>query len=138
MPYSVDWLIPGQVIYACYSGEFTEDELRMSLRTLIDMIDSSSSPYVHIIADTGDVTKPVPPQKVLKISREVGSHERTGWNLILRERSTLVKMGVAFGSTLIKSKIRSFDTFEDAEQFLRKIDETLSWDKVNRAILANS
>lgn len=138
MPYFIDWFIPDQVIYACYSGEVTEDEMRMSLRTLIDMIDRSSSPYVHVIADTGDVTKPLPPPKALKISREEGSHERTGWNLILRERSTLVKMGVAFGSTLVKSKIRSFATLQEAENFLSEVDKTLNWNKVNRAVLADS
>lgn len=136
MPYLVDWFIPDQVIFACYLGKVTEDEMRESLRRIIGMMDRSSARYVHVIADIGNVTKPLSPQKTLKISREEGSHERTGWNLILRERSTLVKMGVAFGSTLIKSKIRSFVTLEEAEYFLRKIDETLNWDNVNRAVVA--
>lgn len=136
MPYSVDWYIPNQVIYACYTGEVTENEMRESLRTIIAMIDHSSSPYVHVIADTGDVTKPLSPQKTLKITREEGSHTRTGWNLILREKSTLVKMGVAFGSTMIKSKVRSFDTLEEAEHFLKDVDKTLNWSDVNRAVVA--
>ncbi|MCA9895875.1 MAG: hypothetical protein KC615_22980 [Anaerolineae bacterium] len=138
MPYSLDWFIPNQVIYCHYADAPTEEEIRLSIRTIIQMMDSSDSPYIHVITDTGDITKPLPPKKTLEISKEEGTHERTGWNLIIRERSALVKMGVAFGSILIKSQMRSFKTLEDAEAFLKSVDGLLNWDQVNSSVAERS
>lgn len=131
MPYSIDWLIPNQIIYAYFSGVLEEDEVREALKSILDMIKSSDYPYVHIIDDTGDITMPLSPKKMLEISRELIKYDRLGWSLIIREKSMLVKMGVAFGSSVIKSKVRSFSTFDEAAQFLREVDVMLDWSHMN-------
>ncbi|MCA9895877.1 MAG: hypothetical protein KC615_22990 [Anaerolineae bacterium] len=137
MPYSVNWLIPDQVIFAHFSGETTEDDLRGSLISVKDIIESSDNQYVHLITDTGDVTKAVPSHKALQILREIGTHDRLGWNLIIRERSPLVKLGVALTTVLNKSNTRSLDSLEAAETFLKKMDESLDWENTNRDIVAS-
>lgn len=131
MTYSIDWLIPGQIIYAYFSGVLEENEVRDALMSILDMIKSSDYPYVHIIDDTGDITMPLSPRKMLEISRELINNDRLGWSLIIREKSILVKMGVAFGSSVIKSKVRSFKTFDEAAQFLKEVDGMLDWNQMN-------
>lgn len=135
MPYLIDWYIPDEVIYIHYTGETSPDELRESLIQLQSMIDSSSRQLVHVISDAGDVTKPLAPKDALSVVREVGTHDRSGWNIILREKSFLVKMGVAFGMSVFKTRNRTFDTLEEANAFLKQMDADLNWNKVNQSIV---
>ncbi|MCA9895876.1 MAG: hypothetical protein KC615_22985 [Anaerolineae bacterium] len=135
MPYSIDWLIPDQVIFMRVFGVTTEDEIRASFESVNTMIESSEYPHVHLIDDTGDIEKPISPVKALEIAREIGIHERLGWSLITREKSVLVRMGTAFGSSLVKSKVKSLATLEDAIEFLKSVDGSLNWDQVNQTIV---
>ncbi|MCB9458179.1 MAG: hypothetical protein H6670_00920 [Anaerolineaceae bacterium] len=135
MPYSIDWLIPDQVIFMRVFGVTTEDEIRASFESVNTMIESSEYPHVHLIDDTGDIEKPISPVKALEIAREIGIHERLGWSLITREKSVLVRMGTAFGSSLVKSKVKSLATLEDAIEFLKSVDGSLNWDQVNQTLV---
>lgn len=135
MPYTIDWLVTHKVIYSSFSGETTEDDMRDSLLAAKNMIESSENPHVHVISDTGNVTKALPSHKALQISRQIGMHDRLGWNIVIRERSALVKMGVAFATVVAKSKTRSFDSLADAEAFLRQMDESVDWDKADHSVV---
>lgn len=127
MPYTVIWLIPDRVIYAHYSGNIAEDELRENLQLMNDMIDSSRLPDVHIISDTGNITNSLLDPSSLKISREIGSHERTGWVITIREKMLALKMDTAPDASAITSKMRFFNTLEEAENFLKQADTSLYW-----------
>lgn len=126
MPYTVIWLIPDRVIYAHYSGDIAEDELRENLQLMNEMLHSSRSPHVHVISDTGDMATSLTQQSSF-ISQEMGSHERTGWVITIREKTPLIKMGASFGNSVVKSNVRSFSTLEEAEVFLQQVDTTLYW-----------
>jgi hypothetical protein len=135
MPYSIDWYIENEVIYIYYSGETTIDELRDTLSTTTKMIDDSSHPLVHVITDVSGLTKPLSIKDNIAVVREAGSHSRLGWSLIVGEKSSLIKMGIAFGTSVFKIRNRTFDTMEEAESFLATMDTTINWDKVNTAVL---
>ena len=94
------WYIENEILYTHYSGVVTVDEVRECLTLGKNMIENSPQPLVHSITDIGDVTEPLKPQKSLEVVREVGIHERTGWNIILREKSILLKIGIAFGTSV--------------------------------------
>ncbi len=135
MPFSIDWYIKNQVIYGHFSGELDANQLMESLIQIRNLTDESSRPLVHIIHDVGDVTKAVSPTETLKVVREFGTHERTGWTLIVREKSFIVKMSVAFGTSVFKNRTRTFDTIADAEEFLKEIDSTINWENANTSVL---
>ena len=135
MPYSIDWYIEEEIIYTRYFGVVTADELRQSLLDGRSLIENSPRPHVHTLTDVGDVTQPVSPTESLRVIREVGSHERSGWNIILREQSILIKMGVAFGTSVLKSRNKAFDTLEEADAFLKEYDPTLNWERADRSIV---
>jgi hypothetical protein len=138
MPFSVDWYIENEIIYAHFEGESTVEELRDSLLTVRELIESSPRPLVHVITDVGDVTNPVGLKETLDVVREVGSNSGVGWSIILREESALVKLSVALGTSLFKSRNRTFDTLEEAEAFLIEKDPMINWDKVNKSVIAGS
>ena len=137
MPYSADWYIENEVLYMLYSGESTLDELRESLLTVKKFIDTSSRPLVHIITDVSKVTIPIAPKNSLPVVRDVGSHDRLGWNVILGETSVMLKIGIALGTSIFKMRTRTLDTIEEAEAFLAEKDSTLNWDQVNRSVLTH-
>ncbi len=133
MPYAVSWYIENEIVYAHYSGVTTPEELRDSLILIKEMIERSSRQLVHVISDVGDVTQPVSPMESLGIIRKVGTPSQAGWMLVLREKSVVIKLGVALGTTVFKSRNRMFDSIEEATAFLKDMDTTLSWDKVTVA-----
>ncbi len=130
MPYTISWYIKNEIIYAHYSGAPTLAEMRQSLIDCNNLIDSSPRQQVHIFSDVGDVTQPVRPLDSLAIVREVGTRSRHGWTIILREKSFLIRMGVAFGTTVFKTRNRTYASIEEAIKFMKQVDPTLSWDKV--------
>lgn len=134
MPYSIDWYIENEIIYMHYSGKTTADELRECLLTIKAMIESSPRHLVHIITDVGDVTEPIKPQESVEVVREVGNHDRAGWNIVLRENSIIMKMLIAFGTSLLKMRTRAFDTVPEMEEFLSQQDTEIHWDKANKSL----
>ncbi len=132
MPYSLNWYIPDEVIYLEYSGVVTVDELRESLLTQQSILDSSTRPLIHVIIDTSQVTQAVAPAESMKITRTIGNHPRSGWNLVIKESSPLIKLGVMLGTLLLKLRYRSFDTFDEAVEFLKDMYPTLNWELAKR------
>jgi hypothetical protein len=137
MAYSIEWYIENEIIYIHYSGVVTADDMRDTIVIGNDLIEKSSRPLVHAIIDVGDITEPVSPKESLLIAREVGMHPRTGWTILLRERSVIIRIGVMFGTSLFKARSRAFGTIKQAESFLKEADPTLSWNRVNRSVVAN-
>lgn len=131
MPYSIDWYIPDEILFVQFSGEVTAEELRGCLKEAAEMIEQSPRVLVHVFTDVGDVTKPVPPMESLGITREVGMPENSGWQIILREKSVILKMGIAIGTSIMKMRTRTFNTIQEAEEFLRQVDNSLNWEKAN-------
>jgi hypothetical protein len=135
MSYSLNWLIENEIIYACYSGVTTAEELRECLTKMTDLIESSPRPLVHMISDVGDIVEAVPLKDSIRIVREVGSPPRAGWSISVREKSTLVKMGAAMGASIFRMRYRAFDTLEQAIEHLKSVDGTLNWGKLDQSIV---
>lgn len=131
MSYTVGWYIENEIIYAHYSGEASLEETRNSLLEVAELLNSSPRHLIHVYNDVGDVTQPLRAIDTLAIVRELGVPTRLGWSIVLREKSILVKLAVAFGTSVFKSRNRIFDSLDEANEFMKQMDPTLSWDKVN-------
>ena len=130
MPYTIEWYIKDEIIYTYYWGAATPDELRECLRKTQEFIDTSPRDIVHIISDVGDVIEPVSLKESMAIVRDVGGHPRAGWTISIREKSMMLKMGAALGSSIFKLRYRAFSTLDQAILHLKYFDPRLSWDKV--------
>ncbi len=73
----------------------------------------------------------------MNVVRQVETHPRSGWSITLREKSVLIKMGIMFGKSVFKLRNRTFNTLQEAKEFLKQMDATLSWDRANHALLAH-
>ncbi len=135
MPYNISWYIENEIIFLEYSGISTADELRESMLKITDMIERSPRHFVHVLTDAGNVTEPLKPQESVAVLREIGTHPRLGWSLLLREKSITIRIGVAIGTSIFRTRHRVFSTLEEAETFLKEMDQNLSWDRVIRQSL---
>ncbi|MEZ4670891.1 MAG: hypothetical protein R3E39_23555 [Anaerolineae bacterium] len=136
MSQTTGWYIENEIIYVHYAGVVTTDDMRASLQSSNDLIASSPRHVVHAITDVGDVTKPLNPKDSLEIIREITPHERAGWTVVLREKSVLIKVGLMFSTSVLKTRTKACATMTEANAFFAEIDPDLSWDKVNSAIIA--
>ena len=135
MPYSVNWYIPDEILYIHYWGVMTNEELRESLLKMHSLMESSPRNLVHAINDVGDITQSVALKDSMKIVREVREHPRVGWSISIREKSVLVKMGSALGSSLLKMRYRAFDTLDEALAHLELKDAELHWNKADPSVV---
>ena len=132
MSFSADWYIKDEIIYTRYWGVTTPEDLRNCVLQTKILMDESPRSIIHVICDVGDVVVPVPIKETMRIIREVGPHPRAGWTLNIREKSTLVKMGSALGSSIFKLRFRAFSTLDQAIAHLKFFDSAISWDKVEK------
>lgn len=132
MSYSIKWYIEDEIIYIRYSGTPTYDEFREAILEANELIEGSSRSLVHTVSDLGDVTRTPSPKDSLKLAREVGVHERVGWTIFIRETAGLTKMIVAMFTSLTKVRTRSFNTMDEAIDFLKSMDTDLNWEKVEK------
>lgn len=138
MPYTVNWLIPDEIIYAHYSGVVTAAELHECLVKMYTMIESSSRHLVHMISNLGDIVEGVPLLESIQIVRKVGAHPRSGWTISLREESILMRMGASIGTSIFRMRFTTTTTLERAYAHLRDVDTTLSWDKLDKIVVEQS
>ncbi|MEZ4671877.1 MAG: hypothetical protein R3E39_28570 [Anaerolineae bacterium] len=137
MPYTVEWYIEYELVFARYLGAMTPDELHECLLKMKAFMDSSPRSIIHAISDVGDVVEAVSLKESLPILRAVGRHPRAGWSVSIRERSLLVKMGSALGASLFNLRYRSFGTLDEAITLLKEMDESLNWDNVKPSVTAH-
>jgi hypothetical protein len=130
MPYSATWFIKNEIIYTRYWGAVTAEDLHNCLLETKLFMDSSPRSIIHVISDVGDITEPVAIKDTMRIVRELGPHPRAGWTLNIREKSTLVKMGSALGSSIFKLRFRAFSTLDQAITHLKFFDSAIHWDKI--------
>lgn len=134
MPYKIDWYIENEIIYHYIYGDMTGDELKQNLADLMQTVESSPRPLVHVIADQGDVSHGLSPKEMLAVLRSISLPDKLGWVILLRENSVLFKMSSAIATSLFKVRTRSFPDLEEAEAFLKAVDTTISWDNANQEI----
>lgn len=135
MPYSIDWYIEDEIIFANCWGKFTTEEFREVIVKTKEMVANSPRHLVHAITDVGDITEALPIVSAISVVKEIGAHPRSGWAITIREKSVIVKMSSAIGRSLLNVRARTFDTMEEAVTHLKNMDESLSWDKANSLIL---
>lgn len=135
MPYSIQWYIPNEIIFARYWGAVATAELETAMLEAKDLIETSPRHLVHTILDVGDITESAPLGESLQIVRKTGFHARAGWQISIREKSMLVKMGTAFARSILNVRTKNFDTFDEAAAFLRDVDDTLAWQNADPSVL---
>jgi hypothetical protein len=122
MPILVEWLVPHKVIFERSWGDVTPDAAEFD-RLVIEHIDSSSAPLVHMIGDVREMTA-TPKFGGLKMMRFL-QHPRLGWYIFVGVENRIIKM---FGTAVLqifRVRHRFVSSTAEALAFLQKVDSTL-------------
>jgi hypothetical protein len=122
MPLQVSWIVENRIIHISSDGEVGDQDLLNIDPIMVDYINQSEAPLVHIIL-TGSASIPVGFKTVKSL--EWPQHARFGWTVLVGLTNPLFRMIAAAGASLFKTRLRNVDTLEEALVFLQEVDSTL-------------
>jgi hypothetical protein len=125
MPYRFEWYVEGRVILEEAYGNVTIEELVRFNAEVTTLIIEKGIPPVHVIVDLTRVEKyPSSLREVMSTMRQKAP-EKVGWMLIVTE-NPIMRFVASMVFQLVRLRLRTFATMEQAKGFLAEIDETLA------------
>jgi hypothetical protein len=123
MPIKLDWYLENRVIIITAEGDYADEELINLDGQVIQYLDQSTAPLVHMIMDRQG-TNHIPSIKSVTMVKWP-KHPRYGWTLVVGSSNPFQRFVVALANNLFKGRQRNFDTFDEALDFLNEVDSTL-------------
>ena len=126
MPYEQSWLIMNEVVHSKRRGDLTVEELVSSTTEIVQKLDSSNRPLVHVLVDVHDVTSYPRKLRVLNLAlKPLLSHPRLGWILFYGNSNQVLQFLTGMIAQIMRTRFRFFDTSAEAVQFLQSVDQSL-------------
>ncbi len=135
MPYQVKWFIENEVVLLIYTGDQSVEDLRGSLLEAGVLVKGSPRETVHTISDITKVTYSLKMQDSMRVIREIPSSQKDGWQVTVGKLDVVTKMGLAVSKSILRSKITSVDTMDEAIAHLKEVDTELRWHKARMNLL---
>jgi hypothetical protein len=134
----MQWYVDNKILFIQYWGEVTVDDLRRQIELNNRYIDESDAPLVHMIIDVSQITQPASMKDLTAALAGFKPHPRGGWTITVGEKDPLTKFVSYIGRQLFRLRQRSFETFQQAVDFLKFMDTTIDWSKADRSTLMNT
>lgn len=123
MPISYSWLVEGRIVQLKSSGEITLNDIQKEDAIMMEFLEQTTAPLVHVLADQTDLEK-MPDIKSFTASHWV-KDKRVGWFLVYGMKYKFLRFAMSVGAQIFQLRTRTFDTHEEALAFLQSVDETL-------------
>lgn len=123
MPVNLSWYIENRVIQIINEGQISDDDMLRIDQPIIDLMNASSFPLVHMIVDNSKATY-TPSVKTITQAK-FPRHTKCGWVVLVGPANSFMKFVNAVVTNVFKTRNRMFDTFEEAVAFLNEVDSTL-------------
>lgn len=136
MPVEVWWYLPGRILYS--PGSLVKEDIAARNAIALEMIESEGQPpMVHTLIDhtnrySADDLRAQPRQASYytsassdEVRQNLISHPLLGWVLSINTPTSALKMAGTVMSQQSSYRWRSFETLDDALDFLQRIDPTL-------------
>jgi hypothetical protein len=123
MAHQTSWYIPRRVVLQRLYGTLTIEELKQ-INSEFEQCLNEGIPMVHVLVDVSGVERY--PIKLHEIAQAMQhGDEREGWVMLIGANPILKFLGSAI-TQLAKLRFRTFNTVEEAFEFLKQQDYTLS------------
>lgn len=123
MAYTVGWHQNQRVIQVRFWGDTTVEELKEMFESLIEHMDTGDAP-VHTLTDVTEMRKFPLSIAAIKNTMPRADHPNQGWNVVVGG-PVLVQSFSQIISRVLNVRYRSFQTMDEALEFLATQDETL-------------
>jgi hypothetical protein len=125
MAHEISWLVPNKVINMYVNGDMTLESLTAFSDDVIQHIEASDAPLVHLLIDERDMGGfPSQIKRVLD-SAQFLRHPRLGWFVIYGTDNKVLKFISYMVAQVAHIRHRRFVTQAEALAFLQTIDSTL-------------
>ena len=131
--YTIKWYVPDRVILVRFEGEVTTDDAEGINTEAVEMLDKAGGEgAVHLVSDTRDVHKFPINSIQLRKKLTLFDHPSLGY-VVTVTSNPLVRF---FGNIIPVASSRFQNTqvvanMEASRQFLERVDQTLTWEKVD-------
>jgi hypothetical protein len=138
MPSQIDWYIPGQVLYASSWGEVTIEQLIEHIATNQRLVREGTHSLVHTISNVTHLTKYPPIYESVKVFNQFrhSAPPNTGWALTVGFKDPVVKFATTVIQQLFGVRLRSFDTVDEAVDFIKTVDRELDWTQADNTLFS--
>lgn len=138
MPHKSRWYIEKEVLYAQFWAETTILDARTFLEEMNAYARQGHRPQVHVLVDLSRVTRPLGVAGLAQAVYNFTPDPRLGWAVTVSDRNSALKMTVRLAYQLLGAQRRSFDTLQEALDFLRLSDPDIDWNKADPHVLEDA
>lgn len=133
---TVDWLLPERVLYVRMWGDVALDELQAHNLRMLDLLNASPIPlYLFLDArERGSIPRNL---NTLRRAVEYTGHKNLAGLLHVSTNSTVNAVSEIL-SKVLRAKYRQFQTFEEATDYLKRLNPDLDWANANWSLLPRS
>jgi len=124
---SIDWLLENKIIQVITEGDLALDDVRTVSNAVIDHINQSPAPLVHVVLSEEKMDSLPKSLKAFSEVVEFLRHDRIGWFLIYGNTShaPIAKFLGTMVIEMAKVRHRRFETLQESLDFLVSMDTTL-------------
>lgn len=133
--FSIEWYVEDQVLFVKHWGPTRADEVRLQMEMMNHQLDLSSAQSIHVIIDLSSVTRALSVKEFPKAFGSYKTHPKYRWTMMVGQKDPLVRFASTVATNLFRAPLRTFDTNEQAVEFLRSIDPEIDWTKANPLVL---
>jgi hypothetical protein len=133
--FSIEWYVEDQVLFVKHWGATKAEEVRIQMETMNHQLDLSTGQSIHVIIDLSEVTKALSMKDFPKAFAHFKTHPKYRWTMMVGQKDAMVRFASSVATNLFRAPLRTFNTNEQAIEFLRTIDPAIDWSKANQSVL---
>ena len=141
MPFELSWYLENRVILLASQANNSDENLLDMDQKVIDYLNQSSAPLVHLIMDQRKAPPPSSSRAAsqIKLASQLKwpKHPKYGWAIMVGPTNSLQRFVIAVATNFFKVRQRSFDTMDEALDFLNDIDSSLPTLRTNKMTKAS-
>ncbi len=134
MAYKTGWYIEGQVSYAQCISPCDAEEFRAGLEEIDVLLGQGQRPLIHTIVDLTRLEESIGLVQMAKAIRGRKPDPRVGWVIMVGEQNKVVRFSASVVRQILQMRQRSFDTLDEALDFLRDIDSGIDWSRADNSV----
>ncbi|MBA3871478.1 MAG: hypothetical protein H0X30_20225 [Anaerolineae bacterium] len=123
MPAQLSWYLENRVLLMINYGEVADQDLFDLDQTIIDYLDNCTVPLVHTIIDHRKGMNSPSVKGLTKLRWP--KHPKVGWMIMIGMKNPLQRFVVAVSTSFFKTRMRMFNSMDEALNFLNDVDSTL-------------
>jgi hypothetical protein len=116
-------LVDHHLLFIVTWGKVGPDDLIIYDQNVIRILDEATVPLLHAIYDYTHA-EALPSLKDLSTLKS-GNHPKVGWSVFVGVPNPFIKFLVSVTVQIMRARLRFFDTFDEAKQFIQEMDSSL-------------